>query len=161
MNKLKISTMKTIESKVPNIGFPVVEQSSLVFNGNTYTYFVLDTREFIEFAVACNYDFLAISESYPEKYRELALIHELIELKSPLISERARQCSCFDALQQELSIASDRGYDMEEYTKFRLRVFECLTNYYENKELGEGEAEILENLQGSRDYLRKMVAGYQ
>lgn len=154
--------MKTIETQIPNWqGIPVVEMGSLTFNGALYTYCVLDTRLLLKFATICKDGILAISADYPKKYRELALIHELIEFTSWQEKDRKRVCSCQSALQQELGIAQNRGIDMGEYIRLRLEFFEGVANYYEGRtssgEATEEEWEIFRNIIASRDHLKSLV----
>lgn len=151
-----------IESKIPNWqGVPVVGAGELTFNGNTYKYCVLNTGAFLKLATICKDGVLAVSADYPEKYRELALIHELIEFTSWQGADRKRDCSCLAALRQELSIAQNRGIDMDEYIRLRLEFFEGVVIHYEGRknarDFTEEELEILEHVTASRDHLKSLV----
>jgi len=154
--------MKNIETLVPNWqGIPVIGMGQLVFNGDTYKYCVLDTSALLKFATICRDGVLAVNASYPEEYRYLALIHELLEFTSWQEADRKRNCSCLAALRQELSIAQNRGIDMGEYLKLRLEFFEGVVKHYEGrKNSGEAtgeELEILEHITASRDHLKSLV----
>ncbi|MDQ5901401.1 MAG: hypothetical protein QG580_116 [Patescibacteria group bacterium] len=154
--------MRTIETQVPNWqGVPAVGMGKLIFNDVTYIYCVLDTRLLMKLATICKDGILAVSMDYPGEYRELALIHELIEFSSWQEKDRKRVCSCQSALQQELSMAQNRGIDMGEYIKLRLEFFEGVVSYYEGR-TGSGEAteeewEIFEHVAQSRDHLKSLV----
>jgi hypothetical protein len=154
--------METIETAVPNWqGIPVLGMSKLVFNGYVYTYCVLDTSALLKLATICKDGVLAVSADYPEEYRELALIHELLEFASWQGSHRTRQCSCMGALEQELDIAKNRGADMNKYLKLRLEFFDGVTGYYEERQsaggMTEEEREILEHVAQSRDHLKSLT----
>lgn len=94
---------------------------------------------------------LAVSETCPEKYRELFLIHEIIENPE---SEELADDACLNALQEEISLAKDRVSDFRDYTSVRFKFFEGLVAYYEKEIKDEKEEKLLVRLLRSRDYLK-------
>jgi hypothetical protein len=72
------------------------------------------------------YGVLGVSEAYPEKYRELGLVHEFLELRSEELGDE----SCVNALIAELNQARLCGVDLVAYVDFRTAFFKKLIRYF-------------------------------
>lgn len=109
------------------------------------------------FALCTKDGVLGVSDSCPEKWRELVLIHELMEHrhahKTPSL--------CRDMLLRELEIAKERGVDMKAYLRFRLDFFEGLVRYYARKEKPSNrETELLVRLSHALFFLREQTGTF-
>lgn len=110
----------------------VVGTGAFVFEGETYEYAVVrsqfgpDNGAPALFTLASE-GVLAVSDAYPEPWRELALIHEILDYC------RQPRLTCVESLQKELELAKERGIDMPAYVRFRLGFFTGLVEYYANK----------------------------
>ncbi len=99
-----------------------------------------------------NGEVLAISEAYPEEYRELGLIHELV-----CNTTKEEDCHiCLRSLQYELDLARERGLVMVDYINFRSLFFENLIKYYEAKNETVVEVKILEKMRHSLAHLKNL-----
>lgn len=144
-----------MKTKIPKWLQPfVISTKTFMWNNEEHEYAIV-SEEFSLNAggprmfTICIAGVLAVSDTYPEEYRELGLIHELIEY-SPTDSK-----PCPLALHDELQLAESRGMNMEKYTSFRLRFFSDLILYYEGKERTESEDSLLQQLKESRELLAK------
>lgn len=132
----------------------VVEQCTLTYKGEEYTYVVVSSafgtaQGVPEMFTIMNGGVLAVSDAYPKEWRELGLIHEIIENTSGDLDEG----SCARALHKELELAGESGIDMPSYVAFRLSFFEGLIGYYSSKTRVPAEDELLKRLLHSRDHL--------
>lgn len=93
---------------------------------------------------------LAVSETYPEEYRELGLIHEILES-----FQEPSDHVCVHTLKLELEIARERGFDMRKYVEFRTGFFKGLIDYYEAHPQMQANS-ILEKLRLSYDHLTNL-----
>lgn len=110
----------------------VVGTGEFVFEGETYEYAVVraefgpDNGAPVLFTLASG-GVLAISDAYPEPWRELGLIHEILDYyHQPTLT-------CVESMQKELELAKARGINLPEYVRFRLEFFTALVEYYANK----------------------------
>lgn len=141
----------------------VIEKRSFTFQGEVHTYALVKpsfgeiqgaTSIFVIFILGP--DVLAISEAYPEEYRELGLIHELIEGKG-----NPDDHICVHSVEQELRLAEERGINMREYVAFRRNFFRNMVVYYDQKKNGPDDGGLLlRKLWHSYVYLSKLVEEY-
>lgn len=125
-NKQMIITLipKWIEKSVLNL-------STLTYNGEEYKYAVVVSDFGIKNGIAANFTIakdgvLAVSEACPQEYRDLYLIHEIIE-SDDLCRDHG---VCLRALKEELRLAEKRGLEMDKYVKDRLQFFVDVAEYY-------------------------------
>ena len=127
-----------------------------------YEYAVLDTSKIPkdeiklpEVFVLRTESYLAVSDTYPEAYRRLGIVHEVKEY----FQKEPNKNSCVEAVGYELDQATFfeiRAKEMPEYLKFRLDFFDKLIKFYEAEKNPDYE-EILTRLRHSRSYLEECV----
>lgn len=126
----------------------IVSFATLALNGEEHTYAVI-SPEFSHmhktpevFAICSAEGVIAISETYPEEYRELGITHEIMEFLDKDQCEHV----CVRALKRELELAEEKGFDMRKYVKFRKDFFRSLISYYRQtpQMLKEGMLEKME-----------------
>lgn len=152
--------MKTI---VPSWLEPhVVGYGILHYSGEEYHYAVASARlakafgdNAPEIFTIYTQGILAISETCPEEYRELCLLHELIENPDDASND---EFACYHAVREELQIAQTLLPDIEDYIEFRKKFFDDLVTYYENKKRDAKEEKLLMRLMHSKKYLDRLSA---
>lgn len=131
-----------ITNTPPWIVSRVVELNVLTHAGEDYTYAIVDHRFGLENGIAANFTIakngvLAVSDACPTEYRELYLIHEIIESDDTCRNNGV----CLRALKEELRLAEERKFDMRKYVEDRLLFFRGVCAYYESrKDTPEGLA---------------------
>jgi hypothetical protein len=132
----------------------VKERKKFLFLGVTHEYLVVDAEFGKQHGVPnhftiCKNGVLAVSDEYPEQYRELGLIHELIEHSLPQSIS-----VCKDALIEELILAEERNLDLAEYIEFRTEFFEKMLAYYKGQDASPLNTEFVNRLTQSVEHLR-------
>jgi hypothetical protein len=130
----------------------------LTHDGKDYQYAIIDPNFGIKNGIAANFtiaveEALAVSNACPFEYRELYLIHEIIESDDTCRDHEV----CLRALMEELRLAEERGFGMRKYVEDRLQFFMDTAAYYkklaqENKELVKACMKIERSLL----YLRRL-----
>lgn len=149
-HKQHCTNMKT--ATPPWIEKYITDFKTLQLNGEDYTYAIIngdlsrDRDAPATFAIFI-YGVLAVSETYPEEYRELGLIHEILES-----FQEPSDHVCVHTLKLELEIAKEKGFDMRKYIEFRTGFFKGLIDYYEAHPQMQANR-ILEKLKLSYDHL--------
>lgn len=152
--------MTTAKMVTPDWAAPFVTRfSSFTFHNVTHQYAVLRDELGTQQGAPAMFtiqveEFLGVSVSYPEEWRELGLIHEILE---HTILKDEEHC-CLLALVAELLIAAERGVEMHAYVSFRQKFFANLVAYYENKERSGHEDAILAGMKLSLAHLNKLLA---
>ncbi len=152
--------MKTI---VPSWLAPhVVGYGALQYAGEEYQYAVASERLSEAFGENAPQIFtiytqgiLAISETCPEEYRRLCLVHELIENPDDASND---EFACYHAVREELQIAQTLLADVQEYIEFRKKFFCDLVTYYEKKKRDAKEEKLLVRLMHTKRYLERLSA---
>ncbi|MDA8611485.1 hypothetical protein N9L18_01305 [Candidatus Pacebacteria bacterium] len=136
----------------------VLRTATLKFEGVTYEYAIVRT-DFSETAgcpemfTTYSEGLLAVSDAYPDKIREIGLIHEIIEDPDRSTDKH----DCVNTLKRELEMAKEQGLDIPEYTRFRTQFFDDMVLYYEKKERTEKEDFILAKLRYSQRHLHLLL----
>ncbi len=132
----------------------ITSYATLTLDGEEHTYAIIDRHSLSRkhnvpevFAICSAEGVIAISDTYPEEYRELGITHEIKEF----LDEDKCDHVCVRALQQELQLAKDKGLDMRKYVEFRISFFRQIVWYYE-RALTETPG-MLEKLRLSYSYL--------
>lgn len=94
---------------------------------------------------------IAISDTYPEKWRNLGLIHEIMDSNGRLHAH-----SCVESLKTELEMAEYFRFDMEAYTAFRLKFFTDLIAFYKKSPDFEGRSGLIHRLEHSKRHLENL-----
>jgi hypothetical protein len=105
----------------------------LVYNGKEYTYAIVKKEfgtlqgvpEVFAYYIG---DFYCLSDVYPEKWIEIGILHEFLEVESGVVD--TDELVCLRMTQKELEIAKSRGYEMKEYISFRIKFFKDLANFH-------------------------------
>jgi hypothetical protein len=146
-----------ISTKVPEWATPfVIGRATLCYDGKEYEYLIISSaaQKIGTPALFAMYisGAMGVSDTYPEKYRELGLIHEIMEMgyESPI-----PETACVESLKKELQLAESQGIDMLEYVAFRTRFFSGLIEYYEKMPLYSSVAELLVRLRHSLKHLKQ------
>jgi len=155
--------LETLRVEPPNYLVRYVKGTrTLQHKGKTYCYFVVSAAFGVDnnaprvFTICTKDDhILMISDEYPEEYRELGLIHEIIEYID--FAEKTGEHVCKKALQAELLLAEKQVSDFSEYKTFRLGFFEAMVEYYENKDRTPEEDQTLKGMKHSLEHLRKLT----
>jgi hypothetical protein len=95
---------------------------------------------------------LAVSDAYPEEWRELGLIHEVMEWGT----DSKDRHSCLKALKAELELAKEKGFDMRAYVQFRFEFFRNMVSFYSKKKPNKKETQILTRLKHSLRHLESL-----
>jgi|SRR3989344_3741952 len=155
----------------------IAEKNSFWLHNTSYEYAVIDTAKIRDdqeeklenerlvlpdvFVIRTD-GFLAVSDTYPEPYRELAIIHEVREFSSIAKSadDGVGENACAEALAFELDQAKFfRLYakDMSAYYEFRQSFFNKLISFYEQYEKTPEQEALLARMRHSLDYLDECI----
>ncbi|MEI6042626.1 MAG: hypothetical protein WCQ00_03635 [bacterium] len=136
----------------------VIGQANLTYAGEIYTYAIISAEFSTGKYAPANFvifkdGVLAISDAYPKEYRELGLIHEIIEP-----TRDHDDGECLYALKQELEMAEqEEGVNLRKYISFRLAFFNDWVTYYGQKERSPKESFLLRKLEVSYNHLLSLV----
>lgn len=160
VQQFQTNTIKTtMKTDIPSWLKPhVVTEETFTFEGVEYTYAVVKSQFGTSQGVPgmftiMNGGVLAVSDIYPVEYRELGLIHEIVENgKCAHEGEHA----CVESLKVELDLARQKpGIVIHEYICFRIGFFAGMTAYYEGKTRTDEEDALLAKMRYSLGHLIK------
>ncbi len=147
-------------SKTPTwIARYVQQTATFEYKGERHQYLIVDSelasvQGAPEIFTICKNGVLAISSSYPAEWRELGLIHELVEQSLP-----QNDGVCLEALKVELDYASRSNVDMVSYKTFRITFFKNLITFYTNCDDFDGRANLVKRPAHSLDHLVSSQSG--
>jgi hypothetical protein len=133
-------------------------RASFLYNNETHEYVVVDPEiALIQGAppvfTICKNGVLAVSSDYPEEWRGLGLIHEIVEQGMPQDDNM-----CLEALKVELELAQQLKIDMVAYVTFRNMFFRNLLNFYTNCDDFSGRVDLVKRLSQSLDHLTSLTS---
>lgn len=160
---------KVFKSERPSWTDGCIAGENLISYGNIeYHYLILDKKKLNEKNISTPEKFatytindqeypvvLSVSDTYPEKYRDLCVLHEIIEqvdFKGRCASDE--ECLC--SLKKELSIASEMDVDFKEYIPVRINFFEDVISYYESQKDSPEKEKMLVKLKKSLEHLKSL-----
>lgn len=143
----------------------ITGEGKVIYGDVEYTYLILNQKSLAEkvpvpkqFATYTVNEkgfpvVLSVSENYPEQYRDLCVLHEIIEkVECSGMGEE----ECLHALKKELEIALESDIDMKDYVPVRIKFFEDVIEYYEAQPDSPEKADLLPRLKKSLEYLVAM-----
>lgn len=148
---------KRVETVIPEALQPHVRSIGELQRGDTtYTYAVYDpafARQYKapDLSSMFSNGILAISEAFPEEYRELGLMHEIAEYTE---LKPHGDDACVESTVQELKLAEEKGLDMKAYIAFRIGFFEQMIPYVESLPKSEQNDATLRGMRKSYSYLK-------
>jgi hypothetical protein len=135
----------------------LVAFATIVFGDKAYTYAILDRKmgpanEMGEMFTIMTDGVIAISDACPWKYRELWIIHEIMENQDEC---QDHEC-CLRSLVAELDTAEKQGFNMQEYVKIRIAFFTDVADYYNVRKATPIGKKMYTKISRSLEYLKKL-----